>query len=83
MPASSRDMKDQAEFLPSACPRLVGKTNKFAVAMKCDKFRDGRLHTVSGSSKEWHLHRPREGRIQRRLLGVGSHQLRSRRYPET
>lgn len=75
MPGSGGDTEDEALVLPLACPSLVGKMSMSAVVMQCGKFHDGGLHRVLGSTKQQHLHRPGEGGIQRRLLGVGSHQF--------
>lgn len=67
-------------FLPTACPRL--QERRVGVVMHCGTFHVGSSHRILAINKEWHRHRPWEERIQRRLLGVGSHQFRSRRYPE-
>lgn len=67
----SGGMGEQVDFHLQGRLSLVGKTNKYAVVMLCDTFHGGSLHRVLESTKEW----PREGRIQKRLLRVGSFQF--------
>lgn len=60
----------------------MGRTNKCEVAKPYDKPQDGGWHRVLESIKEPHVYKPREERIQRKLLGVDSHQSQSCKYPE-
>ncbi|XP_023581679.1 syntabulin [Trichechus manatus latirostris] len=59
---------------------MVGEGSVQSTRYKKEQ-KSGLVKPVLGSTKDRHLSWPREGRMQRRLLGVGYHQSRSSRQP--
>jgi len=80
VPGSSGDRTDCAPAL--GMPLSGRKDTQCGVVVPREKFQNGLLQRVLGTTEEAHVHKPREGRSQRRLLGVGSHWSRSRKYPK-